>query len=40
MHRVLIVYENESTQVAAVEIARGLHKDLDDRDPTQFEIYL
>ncbi|RUW54655.1 GHKL domain-containing protein [Mesorhizobium sp. M8A.F.Ca.ET.021.01.1.1] len=39
MHRVLIVYENESTQVAAVEIARGLHKDLDDRDPTQFEIY-
>nr|WP_292765093.1 ATP-binding protein [Mesorhizobium sp.] len=37
--RVLVVYENESTQVAAMEIARGLGSGLLDRDPTQFEIY-
>lgn len=39
VHRVLIVYENESTQVAAVEIARGLRAGLDESFPTRFELY-
>lgn len=38
-YRVLIVYENESTQTAAAELARGLHGALNENSPTQFEIY-
>ncbi len=39
VHRVLIVYETDSTQPAIVEIAEGLHHGLDDRNPTKFEVY-
>ena len=39
VHRVLVVYENESTQAAAVAIGRGLHERLNAQAPTKFEIY-
>jgi signal transduction histidine kinase len=39
VHRVLVVFENESTQAAAVQIANGLHAELDAERPTRFEIY-
>jgi signal transduction histidine kinase len=38
-HRVLIIYENDSTQTAVTEIGRGLHLGLDAPNPTEFEIY-
>ncbi|WP_147448255.1 ABC transporter substrate binding protein [Mesorhizobium sp. YM1C-6-2] len=38
-HRVLIVYDSDSTQLAAVEIARGLRTGLNGRSPTDFEVY-
>ena len=37
--RVLVVYENETTLPAAMEVAQGLHRGLDERLPTGFEIY-
>lgn len=37
--RVLVVYENESTLPAAMEVAQGLHKGLDERLPIGLEIY-
>lgn len=37
--RILIVNENDPTQPAVIEIARGLHSGLDDPDPTAFEMY-
>lgn len=39
VHRVLVVYENESTQATAVAIGRGLHERLNAQGPTKFEIY-
>jgi signal transduction histidine kinase len=38
-HRILIVSEGDSNQAAIVEIARGLHHGLDERSPTEFEMY-
>ena len=40
VHRVLVVYENESTQSAAVAIGRGLHERLNAQAPTKFETVL
>lgn len=37
--RILIVNENDPTQPAVIDIARGLHRGLDDADPTAFEMY-
>ena len=37
--RVLVVYENETTLPAAMEVAQGLYRGLDERLPTGFEIY-
>lgn len=37
--RILIVNENDPTQPAVIEIARGLHSGLDDPNPTAFEMY-
>lgn len=38
-HRVLIVYEAESSQPATMEIATGLRRSLDAGEPTQFEVF-
>ncbi len=38
-HRVLIVYDADSTLAAAIEIARGLRIGLNEHDPTGYEIY-
>ncbi len=35
----LVVYESDSTQAAIVEIARGLHRGLDEQNPTEFEVF-
>src|SRR5271165_1969825 len=37
--RVLVVYQNESTLTAAMEIAKGLRNGLDVRLPMRFELY-
>src|SRR5271170_4901511 len=37
--RVLVVYENESTLTAAMEVASGLRKGLEARLPMRFELY-
>jgi signal transduction histidine kinase len=39
VRRVLVVYQNESTLPAAMEIAKGLREGLDGRLPTRFELY-
>jgi signal transduction histidine kinase len=39
LRRVLIVYENESTLPAAMEIAQGLRRRLEERSPAGLELY-
>jgi len=38
-HRILIIYEGDSNQPAISEMAKGLHHGLDERRPTEFEMY-
>lgn len=38
-HRLLIVYETDSTQAAAMEIARGLRYGLAKQEPTALDVY-
>jgi len=38
-HRILIIYEGDSNQPAISEMAKGLHHGLDERSPTEFEVY-
>ena len=37
--RILVVYENESTLAAAMEVARGLYEGLAQTAPTTYEVY-